>query len=89
MALMTLFSAGLPTLASAQTDRHLAGRELTSSPLYRELLVSPNLDTTALLVCLLGWRRWEVTVISANFISLQLILTLSLVIHPIWREEKR
>ena len=37
------------------------------------------------MVGLLGLLRWEVTVISTNFISLQLILTLSLVIHLIVR----
>ena len=34
---------------------------------------------------LLGWFGWEVTVISSNFISLQLIMTMSLVIHLIVR----
>ena len=30
---------------------------------------------------LLGWLEWEVMVISANFISLQLIFTMAIVIH--------
>ncbi|MHC5108333.1 MAG: efflux RND transporter permease subunit [Planctomycetota bacterium] len=30
---------------------------------------------------LLGWLRWDVTVISVNFISLQLIMTMALAIH--------
>ena len=34
---------------------------------------------------LLGWFGWEVTVISSNFISLQLIITLAIVIHLIVR----
>ncbi len=34
---------------------------------------------------LLGWFGWEVTVISSNFISLQLIMTMALVIHLIVR----
>ncbi len=29
----------------------------------------------------LGWFRWEVTVVSSNFISLQLIITLAMTIH--------
>jgi predicted RND superfamily exporter protein len=34
---------------------------------------------------LLGWLSWEVTVVSANFISLQLIITMALTIHLIVR----
>ena len=34
---------------------------------------------------LLGWLGWQVTVISSNFISLQLILTLAVVIHLVVR----
>jgi predicted RND superfamily exporter protein len=34
---------------------------------------------------LLGWLGWEVTVVSANFISLQLIITMALIIHLIVR----
>jgi predicted RND superfamily exporter protein len=34
---------------------------------------------------LLGWFSWEVTVVSANFISLQLIITLAIAIHLIVR----
>ncbi|MBW8001343.1 MAG: RND family transporter [Planctomycetes bacterium] len=37
------------------------------------------------MIGLLGWFGWEVTVISSNFISLQLILTLAIVIHLIVR----
>jgi predicted RND superfamily exporter protein len=33
------------------------------------------------MIGLLGWLRWQVTVISANFISLQLIMTMALAIH--------
>jgi hypothetical protein len=33
----------------------------------------------------LGWRQWPVTVVSSNFISLLLIITLSLIIHLIVR----
>lgn len=37
------------------------------------------------MVGLLGWFGWEVTVISSNFISLQLIMTLAIAIHLIVR----
>ena len=33
------------------------------------------------MIGLLGWLRWQVTVISTNFISLQLIMTMALAIH--------
>ena len=37
------------------------------------------------MIGLLGWLRWQVTVISANFISLQLIMTMALAIHLVVR----
>jgi predicted RND superfamily exporter protein len=37
------------------------------------------------MIGLLGWFSWEVTVVSANFISLQLIITLAIAIHLIVR----
>ena len=37
------------------------------------------------MIGLLGWFGWDVTVISSNFISLQLIITLAIVIHLIVR----
>jgi hypothetical protein len=37
------------------------------------------------MVGILGWFGWEVTVISSNFISLQLIITLAIVVHLIVR----
>ncbi len=37
------------------------------------------------MVGLLGWFGWEVTVISSNFISLQLIMTMAIAIHLIVR----
>ncbi len=40
----------LPTLESPKTDRKLARIELSASPLYRNLLLSPDSKTTALLV---------------------------------------
>jgi len=41
--------------------------------------------STVYMIGLLGWFGWEVTVISSNFISLQLIITLAIVIHLIVR----
>ena len=41
--------------------------------------------STVCMVGLLGWFGWEVTVISSNFISLQLILTMAIAIHLIVR----
>ncbi len=41
---------GIRTLESEDTDRELARREFSESPLYRNLLTSPDADTTALLV---------------------------------------
>jgi len=37
------------------------------------------------MIGILGWLDWQVTVISSNFVSLQLIMTMSLVIHLIVR----
>jgi len=41
--------------------------------------------STACMVGFLGWFGWEVTVISSNFISLQLIITMAVAIHLIVR----
>ncbi|WP_375169825.1 RND family transporter [Marinobacter sp.] len=41
--------------------------------------------TVWLMVGFLGWAKWPVTVISANFVALLLIMTLSLTIHLIVR----
>ena len=46
----------VPTLLSPRTDRDLARRELRESPLYRNLLMSPDGTTTALQV---NFRRDE------------------------------
>ncbi len=42
--------ASVPTLLSPRTDRELARRELTGSPLYRQLLMSLDGKTTAILL---------------------------------------
>ncbi len=43
------------------------------------------LSSALVMVGYLGWMQWPVTVVSSNFISLLLIITLSLVIHLIVR----
>ena len=51
-------------------------------------ILLPTLCCVVSAICmigLLGWFSWEVTVISSNFISLQLIITLAIVIHLIVR----
>jgi len=51
-------------------------------------ILLPLLCCVVSVICmigLLGWFGWEVTVISSNFISLQLIITLAIVIHLIVR----
>jgi predicted RND superfamily exporter protein len=51
-------------------------------------ILLPMLCCVVSVICmigLLGWFGWEVTVISSNFISLQLIITLAIVIHLIVR----
>jgi uncharacterized protein len=42
------FSGTLPTLRSPRTDKKLARIELQNSPLYRDLIVSPDMKTAAL-----------------------------------------
>jgi hypothetical protein len=43
-------SEQIPTLRSPATDRDLARKELQESPFYRNLLVSPDLKTTAVII---------------------------------------
>jgi hypothetical protein len=47
-------------------------------------VILPMLTCVISVICtvgILGWAGWEVTVISSNFISLQLIITLAMTIH--------
>ncbi|MFC1636777.1 RND family transporter, partial [Planctomycetota bacterium] len=51
-------------------------------------ILLPMLCCVVSVVCmmgLLGWFGWEVTVISSNFVSLQLIITMAIAIHLIVR----
>jgi len=43
------------------------------------------ITSVLVMIGLLGWLQWPVTVVSSNFISLLLIITLSLIIHLIVR----
>jgi len=66
---------------------------LTLSIIFRAIrwILLPMLCCLVSVVCmvgLLGWFGWEVTVISSNFISLQLIITLSIAIHLIVRYQE-
>ncbi len=59
---------------------------LTIAVIFRRVywVLLPMLVCAVSVVCtvgLLGWLGWEVTVVSSNFISLQLIITLAMTIH--------
>jgi len=63
---------------------------LTLTVIFRQVrwVVLPLICASAVVLAmlgLLGWWRWPVTVISSNFISLLLILTLSMNIHMVVR----
>ncbi len=63
---------------------------LTLGIIFRSIrwICLPMLCCAVSVICmigLLGWLGWEVTVVSSNFISLQLIMTMALVIHLIVR----
>ncbi len=53
---LTELSEEIPTLESPRTDKALARQEVLGSPMYRNLIVSPNGETTALQV---NFRRDE------------------------------
>ena len=52
-------ATGLRTLMDPRTDRVLARREFRDSPLYRGLLVSPDLTTTALVIGFPPDEKWR------------------------------
>jgi predicted RND superfamily exporter protein len=59
---------------------------LTIALIFRRVywVLLPMLTCVVSIVCIvgvLGWLGWEVTVVSSNFISLQLIITLAMTIH--------
>jgi predicted RND superfamily exporter protein len=52
-------ASGLRTLTDPGTDRELARRELQQSPLFHNLMVGPDLKTTALVITFEHDRRWD------------------------------
>ncbi len=63
---------------------------LTLGVIFRAIrwILLPMLCCVVSAICmigLLGWLGWEVTVISSNFISLQLIITMAITVHLIVR----
>jgi predicted RND superfamily exporter protein len=63
---------------------------LTLGIIFRAIrwILLPMLCCVVSAICmigLLGWLGWEVTVISSNFISLQLIITMAITVHLIVR----
>ncbi|MCL5280414.1 MAG: MMPL family transporter [Planctomycetes bacterium] len=66
---------------------------LTIAVIFRRLywVLLPMLVCVISVICsvgLLGWFGWEVTVISSNFISLQLIITLATTVHLMVRYQE-
>jgi predicted RND superfamily exporter protein len=53
------FSEDAPTLEQPTTDRILASRELTESPLYRNRLISPDGNTCAIQIMLLRDKTYQ------------------------------
>lgn len=56
-----------------------------SNPRWVALPLGVCLASALSMVGYLGWAQWPVTVVSSNFISLLLIITLSLIIHLVVR----
>ena len=93
----TLFLGGMSMIADdmisfIKSDLRVFGTAvllllvLTIAVIFRRIYwvilpISTCLVSVACTVGLLGWFGWEVTVISSNFISLQLIITLAMTIH--------
>ncbi|TDJ28464.1 MAG: transporter [Gammaproteobacteria bacterium] len=55
------------------------------SPRWVLLPLTTCLTSALVMIGYLGWVQWPVTVVSSNFVSLLLIITLSLIIHLIVR----
>jgi len=93
----TLFLGGMSMIADdmisfIKSDLRIFGTAvllllvLTIAVIFRRTywVILPILTCLVSVVCtvgFLGWFGWEVTVISSNFISLQLIITLAMTIH--------
>ena len=70
---MTLYelSEEVITLESPRVDRELAKKEIISSPLYRNLLISPDGETTALQITFKFDETWEGLLKSRNALRTQ------------------
>lgn len=93
----TLFLGGVSMIANdmisfIKSDLRIFGTAvfllmaLSIAIIFRRLywVILPMVVCTVSVICtlgFLGWIGWEVTVISSNFISLQLIITLAMTIH--------
>jgi len=93
----TLFLGGVSMIADdmisfIKSDLRIFGTAVflllvfTIAIIFRRIywVILPTLTCLVSVVCMvgfLGWFGWEVTVISSNFISLQLIITLAMTIH--------
>jgi predicted RND superfamily exporter protein len=93
----TLFLGGVSMIADdmisfIKSDLRIFGTAvflllvLTIAMIFRRVywVLLPMLVCVVSIVCIvgfLGWFGWEVTVVSSNFISLQLIITLAMTIH--------
>jgi predicted RND superfamily exporter protein len=97
----TLYLGGVPMIASDSIDFIRSDLEVFGVGVVAFIIIillvsfrSPRWVILPLVVCLtsalsmvgyLGWAQWPVTVVSSNFISLLLIVTLSLIIHLVVR----
>ena len=59
----------IPSLESPETDKQLAKTEFTESPFYRDLLVSQDLTTTALIVNLKANSEYSALITARNELS--------------------
>ena len=70
-ATITSLQAGLKTLSQPTTDHEKAKQEFKTSPLYRNLILNPDGDTTAMLVSLTGNPEAETLLEERNRLRLE------------------
>jgi len=97
----TLYLGGVPMIVTDSIDFIRGDLKVFGAGVIAFIVVilsisfgSPRWVVLPLIACLtsatvmmgyLGWMQWSVTVVSSNFVSLLLIITLSLIIHLIVR----
>jgi hypothetical protein len=97
----TLYLGGVPMIVADSIDYIRGDLKVFGAGVIAFIVIilalsfrSPRWVVLPLIACLtsalvmmgyLGWMRWPVTVVSSNFVSLLLIITLSLIIHLIVR----